>query len=75
MQQRSRVYQLIEDRLGSDLEAWVTEQRNQAASWNTIAIGLHTRTGVTVTGESLRNWFDAKPRGAGNQGHRAKAVS
>lgn len=69
--QRSRSYQLVEDRLGRDLEDWVGEQRQRSNSWHAIAVELAAKTAVTVTPETLRQWFGSTFPGRSN----AKAAS
>jgi hypothetical protein len=62
----SALYQLIEDRLSEPLAEFVVARRPlvQATPWRDIATEIKERTGVTVTGEGLRQWFanrDSKP--------------
>lgn len=40
-----------------DLPAAVTAWREEGASWRTIAHRLKDATGVSITGESARNWW------------------
>ena len=47
--------QLLEVLLGSSLCDWVLARRPMP--WGDIAIALHRKTGVAVTGESLRTWY------------------
>lgn len=76
MPEQTAAYLLVEDRLGTDLAPWVADLRDGGASWNTIALEVLKCTGVTVTSETLRNWFGAAhPGRAGRSEHRAKAVS
>ena len=49
--------QLLDVKLGGNLEAFVRERRAAAASWDSIATDLVIETGTRVTGESLRMWF------------------
>lgn len=49
--------QLAEIKLGHPLEQWVNEARDRGDSWRTISRDLHLATGVTVSDESLRQWF------------------
>lgn len=48
---------LIEDRLGRDLASYVTELREDGASWTFIAARIERHTNVTVTDQTVRNWF------------------
>lgn len=57
----SRTRLLIEAHLkGTKLDALVQEQRAAGSSWHTIAVLVATKTGVTVTSETLRNWYGPK---------------
>lgn len=75
MQKPSRAYQLVEERLGCDLAPWVADLRDGGASWNTIAVEILTMTGVSLTAETLRNWFGAAHPGRAGRANRAKAAS
>lgn len=48
---------LIQDRLGRDLSAYVRELREDGASWAFIAARIERHTNVTVTDQTVRNWF------------------
>ena len=48
---------LIEDRLGRELAGYVHELREDGASWAFIAARIERHTRVTVTDQTLRNWF------------------
>jgi uncharacterized phosphosugar-binding protein len=48
---------LIAERLGADLDTYVTGCRDAGQSWHVIAIDLYERTGVLVTDETVRRWF------------------
>ena len=48
---------LIEDRLGRDLASLVRELREDGASWAFIAAHLERQTSVSVTDQTVRNWF------------------
>lgn len=50
-------YELLQVRLGRDLDAYIRTARSQGRSWRTIADDLSTVTGVDVTFETLRVWF------------------
>jgi hypothetical protein len=53
----TRVYELIEDRLGADLAEHVAKMRAEKASWHKISIDLAERTNVVVTPQTISNWF------------------
>lgn len=57
MSNRSHTYLLVEARLGKNLARHVAARRAANDSWNAIALDLHTRTEIAVTGQTLRNWF------------------
>jgi hypothetical protein len=48
--------QLIEMKLGEPLMPFIESLRAQGASWDAIARELWTRTGVTVTDQTIRNY-------------------
>lgn len=48
---------LIEDRLGRDLASLVRELREDGASWTFIAAHLERQTNISVTDQTVRNWF------------------
>lgn len=50
-------YQLIEERLGSDLEAFVLDLRQDGVAWTAIAARIERVVGVTVDHQTLTNWF------------------
>ncbi len=56
MTQPSPLYRLLEDRLGEPLAEHVAARR-AGETWRAIAADLSTRTGVTVSWETLRLWF------------------
>lgn len=47
----------IERKLGSPLADLVAERRSASVSWRRIAQEVLARTGVDVTGETIRVWF------------------
>jgi hypothetical protein len=53
----TRVYELIEARLGSDLAEHVAKMRAEKVSWHKISIDLAERTNVVVTPQTISNWF------------------
>ena len=59
MSKRSHTYLLLETRLGESLEEYATAARAAKRSWFAIAVELSQRTGITVTEQTLRNWFPA----------------
>lgn len=48
--------QLIEIKLGEPLLPFIQAQRCDGASWDAIARTLWTRTGVSVTDQTVRNY-------------------
>ena len=49
-------------KLGEDVLDWIADKRNTRPqwSWRLIAEELAARTGVTVTGEAIRQWMVAR---------------
>jgi hypothetical protein len=43
--------------LGGQLTSFVVERRDHGDSWRVIGRDLYQRTGVDVTGETLRQWY------------------
>lgn len=58
----SRTRLLIEAKLakGQQLDALVKRERAAGKSWHKIAVLVASQTDVTVTSETLRNWFGPK---------------
>ena len=54
---RSASYLLTEDRLGSDLDAFVRAARCDGATWRSITDQLVERTSVKLNAETVRSWF------------------
>lgn len=54
---KTATYQLIEHVLGEDLATYVAARRDAGDSWDAISRAIYDRTNITVTRESLRNWF------------------
>jgi hypothetical protein len=54
---RSARYELVQVRLGRDLEAYVRGRWEDNAPWRTIAHDLRAITEVNVSHETLRSWF------------------
>ena len=50
-------FQLVDLKLGGKLEIFLTERREAGDSFETIARNLWDRTGVSVTGVTVSNWF------------------
>lgn len=50
--------QLVEDRLGSDLAAFVLDLRQDGVSWPAIARRIERVVGVQVHHNTLRLWFE-----------------
>lgn len=49
-------FQLVDLKLGGELEQLLAEQRQADASYDAIARDIWGRTGVSVTGATVRNW-------------------
>lgn len=65
--QQSAKRQLIEDRLGRPLADFVAERHRpyvRNSGWRTIAADVKEATGVVVSHETLRAWFDSADDGA-----------
>lgn len=62
MANRTRTYELLEERLGKNLARYVAAARKAGKSWNAIALELHGETKVAVTSETLRIWFASLPK-------------
>ena len=54
-------YTEIEQKLGSPLAALVGQRRAEGLSWRKLALEITERTGVDVTGETLRVWHQGIP--------------
>lgn len=54
---RSAKYQLIELRLGRDLEQWVTDRAADGTGCRPIARDLSRMTGMHLSHDTLRVWF------------------
>ncbi len=50
-------YELLEQRLGRSLDAYVSERRAAGVGWRKIATALADDTGRAVSYETLRAWF------------------
>lgn len=61
---RTNLSELVELKLGEPLREYVVARRtvssplDRQAGWREIAKDLSTKTGVSVSWESLRSWFD-----------------
>ena len=53
----TRTRQLVDLALDGQLDAIVAERRTAGSSWQSISDDIHNKTGVRITGESLRQWF------------------
>lgn len=66
MRQSSSKRLLIEDRLGRPLAEFVAERHRpyvHGSGWRRIAADVLDATGVGVSHETLRAWFEAEARG------------
>jgi hypothetical protein len=57
MEQPSALYQLVESKLGGGTLADYVAARRATTSWRAMAADLSQRTGLTVSHETLRLWF------------------
>jgi len=62
MRQNTPKYELVQLRLGRSLQAYVEAARKERLSWRTIATDLSAVSGVTVSWETLRDWFGDSER-------------
>ena len=46
----------LRDATGMTLEAWLTRQRDDRASYHMMTLALHQETGDSVSYETLRTW-------------------
>lgn len=61
MDQRTPLYQLVEDRIEGTLADYVS--RNRATkSWRSMAADLTEQAGVQVTYQTLVNWFGSRTK-------------
>lgn len=56
--------QLLQERLGQDLDEWVTAGRQDGRSWRVLAAQVSRLTGHTVTHQSLCNWYGERGEAA-----------
>ena len=50
--------QLLAAKLEADPAAWVATHRRNGASWRSVSDLLVAATGITVSHETLRTWYD-----------------
>lgn len=58
--QPPKLYADLEAKLGEPLAALIEQRRGQATSWRRIAVELTARTGIDITGETLRVWHQGR---------------
>lgn len=61
---KSALRVLVEDRFkakGKSLTSLVKSERAAGQSWQAVANTIHARVGVTVTAQTLNNWFGDSP--------------
>lgn len=56
MANRPPKFQLIEDRLGTDLAGFIQQRRSDQTSFENIARELWATTGINVTAQTVANW-------------------
>lgn len=54
---KTRTQLLIEERLDSPLSSIVAAERAAGKSWGSIARLIEQKTRVTVTDQTIRNWY------------------
>ena len=54
----TRLYRSIDRLLDGQLEQFLRTHRAQGLAWDAISLELVNRTGVEVTGQTLRVWSD-----------------
>jgi hypothetical protein len=65
--QPPKLYADVEAKLAEPLAALLTQRREQGMSWRRIAVELTARTGIDITGETLRIWHQGRaPVAAGS---------
>lgn len=62
---RTAAYRLIEALLGRPLAAYVRALRKTDHSWEAISRDIWSKTGVSVSAESVRQWFADEMRDIG----------
>lgn len=55
---------LIAERLPQDLDTFVHTARDAGKSWQRIALDLYAATGVLVSDETVRRWFNTEGNAA-----------
>jgi hypothetical protein len=59
-QQPPKLYLDLEGKLGEPLGPLLSRRRATGLSWRRIAMELTARTGIDVTGETLRIWHQGR---------------
>lgn len=57
MSEPSQLYRLVEERIQGTLPQYVAANR-ATLSWRAMASDLHERTGIRVSHQTLRLWFN-----------------
>lgn len=57
--ERSSLFKAVQRLLGEDLEALVADRRRYQYPWAAIAREVSDKSGVEVSDESVRRWFEA----------------
>lgn len=58
------LYDLVQMRLGRDLYAYLSEAQAADRDWRSIAADVSSASGVSVSYESLRRWYEKKSNDA-----------
>lgn len=64
MATRTTLHQLIQSKLRPDLGQYVRARHSEGLGWRRIADDLHRDSGVLVSHETLRSWFQDAARDA-----------
>lgn len=55
-------YTEIERKLGTPLADLIQSRRAEQVAWRRIALEVTARTGVDITGETIRVWYQGRPQ-------------
>lgn len=61
MSEAPKLYIDVEAKLGEPLGALIAQRRNENVAWRRIANEITARTGIDITGETLRLWHQGRP--------------
>lgn len=55
-----KLYLDIEEKLGEPLGAMLAQRRDAGVPWRRLANEITSRTGIDITGETLRVWYQGR---------------